>query len=313
MTRTLRRALVDTTRQLSAAGIPTPRLEARLLLELVTGLSREAQLSRPERPLSEAEAARLATLIARRLAREPVAYLAGRREFRGRVFEVGPEVLVPRPESELLVDLALERFGGRSREAPRLLDLGTGSGCLLVSLLAELPLAFGVGTDLSFPALRIARRNAATHAVRDRAGFVCTRWAEALRGPFDLVVANPPYLTADELAAAEPELRHEPALALAAGVDGLDAYRAIAADLPRILAADGLAAVELAAERAVSIAALFEAAGLRVVEIRPDLAGRPRVLLLAPRRSGLRSGPGAPPVPPPTTTGTGRRSRACRL
>lgn len=308
MSRSLRAALRETERRLEAAGVPEARLEARLLLELATGLPRTAQITAPDRPVAAAEEERLAGLLERRLAGEPFAYIAGRREFHGRMFEVGPAVLVPRPESELLVDLALARLAGRRRKELRILDIGTGSGCLLVSLLTELPAAFGVGTDLSFPALLVARRNARTHGVADRAGFVCTDCAAALAGPFDLVVANPPYLTDDELAFARNELRAEPRLALAGGADGLDVHRAIAADLPRILAADGIALVELAAMRAEATAAVFEATGLRAASIERDLAGLPRALVVEPGPAADHLSEGARPSRAASSTSDDQRN-----
>jgi release factor glutamine methyltransferase len=308
VSRSLRAALRETERRLEAAGVPEARLEARLLLELATGLPRTAQITAPDRPVAAAEEERLAGLLERRLAGEPFAYIAGRREFHGRMFEVGPAVLVPRPESELLVDLALARLAGRRRKELRILDIGTGSGCLLVSLLTELPAAFGVGTDLSFPALLVARRNARTHGVADRAGFVCTDCTAALAGPFDLVVANPPYLTDDELAFARNELRAEPRLALAGGADGLDVHRAIAADLPRILAADGIALVELAAMRAEATAAVFEATGLRAASIERDLAGLPRALVVEPGPAADHLSEGARPSRAASSTSDDQRN-----
>ncbi|GBD42833.1 Release factor glutamine methyltransferase [bacterium HR40] len=290
MSRSLGAALAATVRRLERAGIELPRLEARLLIEQATGLSREAQLASPERHLSPVEEERLEALVGRRLRREPLAYVLGRKEFRGLVFEVGPEVLVPRPESELLVDVAVERLADRRAPCLRMVDIGTGSGCLMIALLLELPHSFAIGTDLSLPALRLARRNAVTHGVQERARFVCTHFAEALAGPFDLVIANPPYLTTAELAAAPPELAFEPALALASGPSGLEAYRAIAADLPRILAPEGVAVLELAAGRASSIAAVFAEAGLAVIDELADLAGLPRVLVVANADDRRRNG-----------------------
>lgn len=289
MSRSLKTALSEIERALKAAGIPEPRLEARLLLELATGRPRAAQLVAPDQLLEPLEEERLWRLLSRRLSGEPLAYLAGCREFYGRMFEVGPEVLVPRPESELLVELAFAHLANRQHAPLCILDIGTGSGCLLVSLLAGFKAAFGVGTDLSFAALLLARRNARRHGVADRAGFVCTHFAAALAGAFDLIVANPPYLTDDELAAAAPELRAEPALALRGGADGLDAYRAIAADLPRLLAPEGVALIELAAMRSQAIATVFAAVGLKVASLAHDLAGLPRVLVLKPGPASHRS------------------------
>jgi release factor glutamine methyltransferase len=286
VSRSLKTALREIERALKAAGIAEPRLEARLLLELATGRPRAAQLLAPDQPLEPLAEERLSQLLSRRLSGEPWAYLAGCREFYGRMFEVGPEVLVPRPETELLVELAFAHLSDRRYAPLSILDIGTGSGCLLVSLLAGLEAAFGIGTDLSLAALQLARRNARRHGVADRAGFICTDFAAALAGPFDLIVANPPYLTDAELAAAARELHAEPALALRGGADGLDAYRAIAADLPRLLAPEGLALIELAAPRSEAIAAVFAAKGLRLSSLAHDLAGLPRVLVLEPGAAG---------------------------
>ncbi len=266
--------------RLAAAGIPQPLREARLLVERVGGIPRSRQLTRPEAGVEAVVAARVRAAAARRAGREPLAYILGRREFWGLEFEVGPEVLIPRPETEGLVERALALLAARRHAPLRLLDIGTGSGCLLTTLLVHLPRAFGVGTDLSWPALTLARRNLQRHGVLARAGLVCTRWAEALAGPFDLVVSNPPYVASGEMAWLEPEVHHEPRLALEAGPEGLDAYRAILQDLPRLLAADGLAVVELGRGRGSAVAGLARDVGLEVVEIRPDLAGIPRVMVL---------------------------------
>lgn len=220
-------------------------------------------------------------MVARRSSREPIAYILGRREFHGLDFEVAPGVLIPRPDTETLVDAALE--AAPDKNAPlRLLDLGTGSGCLLVALLARLPGAFGVGVDLSPVALACARRNLERHGLGARASLVQDDWASALRGGFDLVVSNPPYVAEAELGALEPEVRdHEPRLALAAGIDGLAAYRRLAAELPALLAPEGRAVVELGAGQAAVAGELFGSGGLRVLKTPSDLAGIPRCLVLA--------------------------------
>ena len=285
----LRDALDRAARRLRRAGIPDPWMEARLLLEAISGLSAVAQIGAPERELDEATVAAFEALVARRAAREPLAYLLGEKEFHGLVFAVSPEVLIPRPESELLVEMVRERLPDPA--APlRILDIGTGSGCLLVTLLTLFPAAFGVGTDLSLAALRLARANAARHGVGERAGWVCCRWAEALAGPFAVVVANPPYIATGELAVLQPEVRDfEPRLALDAGPEGLDAYRALAREIPPLLAEGGIAVLELGRGQGGAVAGLMREAGLEVVEIRPDLAGIGRAILLTRRAQTTRS------------------------
>ncbi|GBD41451.1 Release factor glutamine methyltransferase [bacterium HR39] len=266
-------------RRLAAAGVPDAALEARILLEAASGLPRTRLFAEPDLRIPEDAVRRFRDMVERRAAREPLAYILGRREFFGLEFEVGPEVLVPRPETELVVERALAHIGDPGRPL-RFVDIGTGSGCLLVTLLVHMPAAFGVGTDLSFPALPPARRNARRHGVADRAGFVCCHWAEALSGPFDLVVSNPPYVASHEMRILPPEVRHEPHHALEAGREGLDAYRAILADLPRILARHGLAVLEVGRGQSGAVLGIARSHGLAAVEVRPDLAGIPRVVVL---------------------------------
>ncbi len=276
----LRNALKGAALRLREAGIESPWLEARLLLEAASGLSPVAQIGDPDRSLDEAVVGALEDLVARRVEREPLAYLLGRKEFHGLVFAVSPEVLVPRPESELLVELAREHLP--DPEAPfRILDIGTGSGCLLVTLLVLCPAAYGVGSDLSFAALRLARANAVRHGVAERAGWVCCRWADALRGPFEVILANPPYVTSSEFELLQPEVRRfEPRLALDGGPEGLDAYRALAREIPPLLAEGGIAVVELGRGQGGAVAGLMREGGLEIVEIRPDFAGIARAILL---------------------------------
>jgi len=245
-------------------------------------------------------AARFEALLCAREARVPVAHLLGEREFWSAILEVGPAVLVPRPETETLIEAALEAFPDRA--APlRILDLGTGSGCLLVALLREFPLAFGLGVDRSAEALAVARRNLDRHGLAPRARLLRGSWADALAGPFDLVVANPPYLPTGEIAGLEPEVaHHEPRAALDGGQDGLDAYRELLPALPRLLAPEGVACVEIGAGQGEPVAKLARATGLRVAG-RSDLAGILRCLVLrpSPRGAGL---PAAHSFPLPSAT-----------
>jgi release factor glutamine methyltransferase len=276
---TISRALCAATHRLRAAGIEEARAEARLLLRHVTGLSPEALVAEPDRRLEAEAAARFEALLARRAAREPMAYILGEREFWSLPLFVGPGVLVPRPETETLVEAALEAFPDRT--APlRILDLGTGSGCLLLALLREYPNASGVGVDRSAEALAHATLNARRHGLADRALLVRGDWGRGLAESFELIVANPPYVASGELAELAPEVaRYEPRAALDGGADGLDAYRAILPDLPRLLAPAGVACLEIGAGQATALAALAEVGGFRVA-VRPDLAGIPRCLVL---------------------------------
>lgn len=276
---TIARALCAATRRLREAGIESPRAEARLLLRHVTGLAPELLVRERDRVLVADELARLEALVAGRAAREPVAYLLGEREFWSLPLRVRPGVLVPRPETETLVEAALAAFPERTA-ALRILDLGTGSGCLLAALLHEYPNAFGVGVDRSAEALAVAADNLAALGLAARARLVRGDWGTALSGPFDLVVANPPYVASGELEALAPEVeRYEPRLALDGGPDGLSAYRALLPDLLRLLAAHGLACLEIGAGQAATLRALFAAAGFTVA-LRADLAGIARCLLL---------------------------------
>ena len=270
--------------RLAAAGVASPGLDARLLVRLATGLALEDLIADPDRPLRPAEAARLAALERRRVAGEPVSRLAGEREFHGRRFAIDAATLDPRPETEALVETALaaaRRRGGATGEGVRILDLGTGSGIVLVSLLAELAGASGVGIDLSPAALAVAQGNAERHGVASRARFAAGDWGAGLDGPFDLVVSNPPYIPSADIAGLAPEVRdHDPRLALDGGPDGLDAYRAIADEAPRLLAPGGTLAVEIGAGQEDQVEAILAAAGLSDPERVRDLAGRVRVIAM---------------------------------
>lgn len=282
---TIARALCATTRRLREAGIESPRAEARLLLRHVTGLAPELLVRERDRVLAADERARLEALVARRAAREPMAYLLGEREFWSLPLHVRPGVLVPRPETETLVEAARDAFPDRER-ALRILDLGTGSGCILAALLHDYPNAFGIGVDRSAEALAVAAENLEALGLRRRAALVRGHWGAALAGSFELIVANPPYVASGELAALAPEVAHyEPREALDGGPDGLDAYRALLPDVARLLAAGGLGLLEIGAGQAEPLTALAAAAGFTVA-VRPDLAGIDRCLLLRRRTPG---------------------------
>ena len=225
----------------------------------------------------------LEALLARREAHEPLALILGRREFWSLEFAVSPATLVPRPESETLIEAAVTAFAGR--EPPRLaLDLGTGTGCLLLAALSEFPQAFGVGVDRSSGAVALAARNAATLGLGDRARFVLAEWDEALAGRFDLVLCNPPYIRGGDIDQLMPEIAcYEPKSALDGGTDGLDAYRRLIPRLGCLLNPDGLAVFEVGSGQAGDVAKMAQLAGL-TAEKRHDLGGIPRALLLRPAR-----------------------------
>ena len=266
-------------------GIESPDLDARILVGHALGLDHAALADAAARELSAAEQNAIAVLARRRLAREPVARIVGFKEFWSLRLRVAPATLVPRPETETVVEAALdavEQRGARCRPL-RIADLGTGSGAILLALISELPQAFGVGTDMSAAALAVARDNATRLGLR-RASFVACNMAAALRRPFDLIVSNPPYIASGDIRGLAPEVHDfDPHAALDGGPDGLDFYQAIAAVAPTLLAPDGVLVVELGAGQADAVAALFAAAGLAPAPPRADLSGVPRALCAVKR------------------------------
>lgn len=292
-------ALRRLTEALAAAGIANPRGEARFLAEHALTLSPSDLILRGREPLGEAGARALAEAAARRLSGEPVARILGAWEFWGLPFRLAPETLVPRPDTETLVEAALRLFSERG--APlRIVDLGTGSGCILTALLHERPNAVGVGLDRSEAALRVARENARANGVGARAAFLCGSWLDALAGPFDLIVSNPPYIAAPVIATLAPEVRgHDPRAALDGGEDGLDAYRAILFDLsrrPDLLAPGGALALEIGYDQGEAVAALARQAGFPEPALTRDLAGQDRVVTLRPSLP-ITGGPNVPRAP----------------
>jgi release factor glutamine methyltransferase len=265
-------ALAGATARLAAAGVEDAARDARLILRWAAGMDAAALSARLSEPPGEGEAARFAAGVARRAARAPLSHVTGRRAFWRHDFAVTPDVLDPRPETELLVAAALERPFGR------VLDLGVGSGCILLSLLAERPGARGVGIDASPAALAVAAANAAALGVADRADLRPGDWLDGVDGPFDLVTSNPPYLASAELRDLSPEVLAEPRGALDGGPDGLEPYRRIAMDLDRVLSPGGRALVEIGPTQGETAAAPFRAAGFGRVALRRDLDARPRLL-----------------------------------
>nr|WP_303626095.1 peptide chain release factor N(5)-glutamine methyltransferase [Rhodopseudomonas palustris] len=262
------------------AGLESPDLDARLLVGEATGLDLTGLVGQGERVATPEEAERLARFAVRRLAGEPVARILGQREFWGLPLRLGADTLVPRPDTETVVEVALEFLRAEARPRPRILDIGTGSGAILLALLSECRDATGIATDISLGTLRVARTNAATLGLSDRAHFVACDYASALSGSFDLIVSNPPYIPAGDIAALDTEVRdHDPRRALDGGADGLDAYRRIAPESVRLLRPGGALVVEIGQGQDDDVAALMRAAGLTVSEPpRVDLGGILRVV-----------------------------------
>ena len=264
-----------------AAQIDSPDVDARLLIGQALHLGRAQLIAQSDRLLEAREVNVISALAARRLKHEPVARILGRKEFWSLELQVTPAVLVPRPETETLIESALDAVTTRDlrREKLRVLDVGTGSGALLLALLSELPNATGVGTDISAEALEVARANAERHGLNARCTFIACDMANGVAGPFDFILSNPPYIAGGDIASLPPEVRdYDPRLALDGGNDGFDFYRAIAVDASRLLAPDGRLIVELGAGQEATVNALFTKAGLAASTARKDLAGIPRAL-----------------------------------
>jgi release factor glutamine methyltransferase len=264
-----------------AAGIEDADADARVLAGHALHLDRARLISQSDRVLEAREVNAISGLAARRLKREPVSRILGRKEFWSLALAITPDVLVPRPETETVVEGALDFVvrSGLRMEKLRILDIGTGSGALLVALLNELPNATGIGTDISRAALEAAQINLAQFGFESRSSLIACDMAGGVEGQFDLVVSNPPYIARGEIAALAPEVRdYDPMMALDGGDDGLTAYRSISADAKRILAQGGRLFVEMGAGQEPAVRELFTKAGLVVGIARNDLAGTPRVL-----------------------------------
>ncbi len=264
--------------RLKEAGIDNASLDARLLAQAACGCSEIEMIREPGTMLSEGEKEILTTFEGRRLAGEPVSRILGTREFWGLNFRVTPATLDPRADSETLIETSLKLLAGD--KAPSILDLGTGTGCLLIALLHELCEARGLGLDCVQETLEIAQENARFSSVSERATFRHGDWAASLNERFDLVISNPPYIPASAIADLAVEVRgHDPHIALDGGVDGLDAYRAIGLALPGLLTPKGHAVVELGQGQGDEVRAIFGAAGLDVINVVPDLGGVSRALV----------------------------------
>lgn len=260
------------------ADLETPRREAQLLLSVVMAVPVTELMLSPDRRVTPEEAGRYAAFLERRAGREPFAYIAGRRDFWSLELEVTPATLIPRPDTETLVETAV-KLAGHPSAPVRVLDLGTGSGAVLLAVLSELTRAEGLGVDVSPQALEVARRNALRAGLGARARFAISSWWSHVTEPFDLVLSNPPYIPSGEIAGLEADVRaYEPRLALDGGPDGLGAYRAIVAGVMPRLSPLGALAVEVGAGQAGDVAALMRGAGLDFTAIRRDLSGIERVV-----------------------------------
>lgn len=283
---TLGAALRQATLDLRAAGIDDAGGDARRLLSAALSLSAAQVLARPERPLTSQEAERVGSCIARRAAREPVSRILGERDFYGRSFAISPATLDPRPDSETLIGAVLDlaaRAGWLTRP-PRILDVGTGSGCLLLTLLAEIPGAVGIGTDISMAALYIARANARRLGVADRAHWLAADALEPIGGTFDILISNPPYIATGEIAGLDAEVRcHDPPSALDGGKDGLRFFHRLLAGMERVVV-DGWVVLEVGHDQADAVAAMLSsprgagsrAAGRSEIRFYRDVSGRRR-------------------------------------
>jgi release factor glutamine methyltransferase len=258
--------------------VESPTIDARLLLEAAAPVSRADILSDPHRGLEAEAEARLEAFVGRRERREPISLILGRKGFWTLMLSVVPGVLTPRPETETILDVVLPAFA--PERAFSVLDLGVGSGAILLSILAERPKAKGLGVDVSEEALAVARDNAAQLGLEPRTALLRSDWTAGLAdASFDLVVSNPPYIPTADIATLQPEVRdHDPRLALDGGPDGLDAYRLIAPEVIRVLRPGGMFAVEVGMGQAADVAALFREAGAEALAVHNDLATRPRVV-----------------------------------
>lgn len=279
MTLTLVKAWTAAKDRLKDAGIDQPSIDARLMLEVAAGVTRTEIVTDPYRELTAEQEATLDAYLARRARREPVSHIIGRKGFWKILLQVNKDVLTPRPETEVIVDEVLKAF---PEQMPfSMLDLGVGSGTILLAVLAERPAAKGLGIDASSEALAVARDNAANLDLNTRAALMHGDWTAGLGdATFDLVVSNPPYIPTAVIDTLEPEVRdHEPRLALDGGADGLDAYRLLAPEILRVLKPGGMFAVEIGYDQSQAVEALFNAAGAREVRTVKDLSTHDRVVI----------------------------------
>lgn len=274
--------------RLKAAGIDSPAIDARLLLEVAANVARTDIVTDPYRELTEEQAATLNTYLERRSRREPVSHIIGRKGFWKILLRVNKDVLTPRPDTEVIVDIVLAAYPEHQRFS--FLDLGVGSGAIALAILAERPAAQALGIDISEEALAVARDNAASLGLEGKLALLRGDWTRGLAdASFDLVVSNPPYIASEEIETLEPEVKHhEPRLALDGGADGLDAYRLLAPEALRLLREDGLLAFEIGHTQAEAVSALLREAGAEDIRVHHDLAGRDRVVSASKKLLGNR-------------------------
>jgi len=276
---TIGSALAEAAAALATAGFDESRRRARQFLAAALAVSAGDVLAYPERPLTPDAQHQIAAMLARLVAREPLSRILGRRQFWGLQIALSPDTLDPRPDSETVVEAVLQRIPDRAA-ALRLLDLGTGTGCLLLALLSELPNATGIGVDIAVGAVRTARGNAGRLGLTGRSRFAVGDWGSGLAGGFDVVVANPPYIASAALAALPPEVAdHDPRRALDGGADGVQCYRAIAGDLPRLMRPAGLFAAEIGQGQAACVGEILARSGFVKLASVKDLAGIERVIV----------------------------------
>jgi release factor glutamine methyltransferase len=270
--------LSDASAKLREAGIDTPILDAELLLTRAAGISRTRMMMHPELVPPSWDVQRFLGFVKRRVEREPLAYITGEREFYGLLFDVTSDVLIPRQDTEILVETAVKMLSGI--EHPTVADVGLGSGAIAISVAKTIPTAVVFGTESSAPALEIARRNAERHGVLSQVRFLCGDLLEPLKNMnFDLIVSNPPYIPSADIDKLQPEVaRFEPRQALDGGPDGLDAYRRLVVDAPPLLHRGGILAVEIGIGEDDPVSAMFKAHGLTNIRVIPDYAGLPRVV-----------------------------------
>lgn len=272
----------DAQARLKAAGIDSPSIDARILLEAATGAGRVDILTDPYRAVTPEQTRQMDHYLERRLRREPVSKILGKKGFWKIMLNITPDVLSPRADTEVIVDIATLAFA--PQQSFEMADLGTGSGCILLATLAERPAARGVGTDISTEAIAVARENAANLDLNNRCTFLRTEWATGFAdNSFDLVVSNPPYIPTKDIATLDPEVRdHDPHLALDGGEDGLEPYRVLAPEIKRVLRPEGIFAVEIGWDQGPQVKALFEQAGFSDVKVVKDLGDRDRVVTNGP-------------------------------
>jgi release factor glutamine methyltransferase len=277
---TLDEAIGRSARRLADAGVDEPRAEARRLAALATGKAPEELLSARDDVLPEEADRRLEEIVARRAAHEPFAYIAGEREFWSLPFRVTPATLVPRPDTETVVEVALGYVREKRMTSPRILDLGTGTGCIALALLSELRDASALATDVSDDALGVAETNARALGLADRIAFRRVAWTDGIDENFDLIVSNPPYIRDGDAVSLAPDVvDYEPRTALFAGADGLDAYRSIAAGAPSHLKRNGALVLEVGAGQSDDVSRLLRGAGLDIKGVRSDLSGISRCVI----------------------------------